>query len=108
MAELWPDRHDFIAIDGKTVRRTHDRRKGLKALHTLSAYATTARLALAQLCVPEKNSEITANPDLLDERAEAKQLEGALVSIDAMGCQVKYRRQDADKIVAHKLITRSL
>jgi hypothetical protein len=37
---LWPDRHDLIAIDGKTSRRTHDKRKGLKALHTLSAYAT--------------------------------------------------------------------
>lgn len=98
VAELWPDRHDFIAIDGKTARRSHDRRKGLKALHTLSAYATTARLALAQLCVPEKTNEITAIPDLLDELAEAKQLEGALVSIDAMGCQVDI----ADKIVAHK------
>jgi predicted transposase YbfD/YdcC len=98
VAALWPDRHEFIAIDGKTARRTHDRRKGLKALHTLSAYATTARLALAQLSVPEKTNEITAIPDLLDELAEAGQLEGALVSIDAMGCQVDI----ADKIVAHK------
>jgi predicted transposase YbfD/YdcC len=97
-AQLWPDRHDLIAIDGKTARRTHDRRKGLKALHTLSAYATNARLTLAQLSVPEKTNEITAIPDLLDELAEAKQLEGALVTIDAMGCQVAI----ADKIVAHK------
>src|SRR4030088_1152958 len=95
---LWPDRHDLIAIDGKTARRTHDRRKGLKALHTLSAYATNARLTLAQLSVPEKTNEITAIPDLLDQLAEAKQLEGALVTIDAMGCQVEI----ADKIVAHK------
>jgi DDE_Tnp_1-associated len=51
VAALWPNRHEFIAIDGKTARRTHERRKGLKALHTLSAYATTARLALAQLRV---------------------------------------------------------
>lgn len=43
---LWPGRHDLIAIDGKTARRTHDQRKGLKALHTLSAYATSARLVL--------------------------------------------------------------
>jgi predicted transposase YbfD/YdcC len=98
VAELWPDRHEFIAIDGKTARRTHDHRKGLKALHTLSAYATTARLTLAQLSVPEKTNEITAIPDLLDQLAEAKQLEGALVTIDAMGCQVEI----ADKIVAHK------
>jgi predicted transposase YbfD/YdcC len=98
VAALWPDRHDLIAIDGKTARRTYDRRKGLKALHTLSAYATSARLTLAQLSVPEKTNEITAIPDLLDELAEARQLEGALVTIDAMGCQVEI----ADKIVAHK------
>src|SRR5262252_6857808 len=88
VAELWPGRHDFIAIDGKTARRTHDHRKGLKALHTLSAYASNARLVLAQLSVPEKTNEITAIPDLLDHLAETKQLEGALVTIDAMGCQV--------------------
>jgi predicted transposase YbfD/YdcC len=98
IAALWPDRHEFIAIDGKTARRTHDRRKGLKALHTLSAYATNARLTLAQLSVPEKTNEITAIPDLLDQLAETNQLKGALVSIDAMGCQVEI----ADKIVAHK------
>jgi predicted transposase YbfD/YdcC len=95
---LWPHRHEVIAIDGKTARRTHDHRKGLKALHTLSAYATTARLTLAQTCVPEKTNEITAIPDLLDELAETGQLEGALVTIDAIGCQVGI----ADKIVALK------
>ena len=98
VAALWPGRHAFIAIDGKTSRRTHDRRKGLKALHTLSAYATNARLVLGQLSVPEKTNEITAIPDLLDQLGESKQLEGALVTIDAMGCQVEI----ADKIVAHK------
>jgi predicted transposase YbfD/YdcC len=98
VAALWPDRHDLIAIDGKTARRTHDRRKDLKALHTLSAYATSARLTLAQLSVPEKTNEITAIPDLLDELADANQLKGALVTIDAMGCQVEI----ADKIVAHQ------
>ena len=95
---LWPGRHDLIAIDGKTSRRTHDKGKGLKALHTLSAYATNARLTLAQLSVPEKTNEITAIPELLDHLAETGQLEGALVTIDAMGCQVEI----AAKIVAHK------
>ena len=95
---LWPGRHDLIAIDGKTSRRTHDKGKGLKALHTLSAYATNARLTLAQLSVPEKTNEITAIPELLDHLAETRQLDGALVTIDAMGCQVEI----ADKIVAHK------
>jgi predicted transposase YbfD/YdcC len=95
---MWPGRHDFIAIDGKTSRRTHDKRKGLKSLHTLSAYATHAHLTLAQLSVPEKTNEITAIPDLLDDLAEAGQLEGALVTIDAMGTQVEI----AAKILEHK------
>jgi hypothetical protein len=89
IASLWPGRHDFIAIDGKTARRTHDHRKGLKALHTLRAYATTARLTLAQLSVPEMTNEITAIPELLDQLAETGQLAGALVTIDAIGCQVE-------------------
>ena len=97
VAATWPDRPEFIAIDGKTARRTRDRRKGTKALHTLSAYATTARLVLAQRSVPEKTNEITAIPELLDDLAEAGQLKGALVTIDAMGCQVEI----AERIVAH-------
>jgi predicted transposase YbfD/YdcC len=96
-AALWPGQHDLIAIDGKTSRRSYDKRKGLKALHTLSAYATNARLVLTQLCVPEKTNEITAIPDLLDHLAETGQLKGALVTIDAMGTQVEI----AAKILAH-------
>jgi len=95
---LWPGRHDLIAIDGKTSRRTHDKRKGLKALHTLTAYASNAGLSLAQLSVPEKTNEITAIPELLDHLAETGQLEGAMVTIDAMGTQVEI----AAKIVEHK------
>src|SRR6202162_3012667 len=98
IAALWPGRHDLIAIDGKTSRRTHDRRKGLKALHTLSAYASNAQLCLAQLSVPEKTNEITAIPELLDQLAEAGQLKGALVTIDAMGTQTEI----AETIIAHK------
>ncbi len=98
IAAMWPGRHEVIAIDGKTSRRTHDHRKGLKALHTLSAYATNAQLSLAQLSVPDKTNEITAIPELLDHLAETKQLAGALVTIDAMGTQVEI----ADKILAHK------
>ena len=94
---LWPGRHDLIAIDGKTARRSHDKAKGLKALHTLSAYASNARLTLAQLSVPEKTNEITAIPELLEHLADTGQLKGAIVTIDAMGCQADI----ADKIVAH-------
>ena len=100
IATLWPDRHDFIAIDGKTARRTHDKRTGLKALHTLSAYATNAKLSPAQLSVPEKTNEITTIPDLLDQLAGNGQLAGALVTIDAMGTQVEI----ADRIIVHKAV----
>ncbi len=97
IAAIWPGRHDLIAIDGKTARRTHDRRKGTKALHTLSAYACTARLVLAQVHVAEKSNEITAIPDLLDDLAEKGKLKGALVTIDAMGCQADI----ADRIIGY-------
>ena len=96
VAAMWPQRHDVIAIDGKTARRTHDKRKGLKALHTLSAYATNARLVLGQLSVPEKTNEITAIPELLDTLDDAGQLKGALVTIDAMGCQVDIAQKIVD------------
>jgi predicted transposase YbfD/YdcC len=95
---MYPLKEVMLLVVCATIARCDDRRKGLKALHTLSAYATSARLILAQLSVPEKTNEITAIPDILDELAAAKQLEGALVTIDAMGCQVEI----ADKIVAHK------
>jgi len=84
VAECWPDRPDFVAIDGKTSRRSHDRKRGQKALHLVSAFATTRRLVLGQEAVEEKSNEITAIPALV----ERLDLDGALVSIDAMGCQV--------------------
>ena len=81
IAALWPDRHDLIAIDGKTSRRTHDKRKGLKALHTLSAYATNARLTLAQLSVPEKTNEMDHGADyLLALKGNQPNLEADVVS----------------------------
>jgi predicted transposase YbfD/YdcC len=82
VAECWPARPDLVAIDGKTSRRSHDRKNGQKALHLVSAFASTSQLVLGQEAVDEKSNEITAIPALL-ERID---LEGALVSIDAMGC----------------------
>jgi predicted transposase YbfD/YdcC len=82
VAQCWPDKLDRVAIDGKTSRRSHNRKTGQKALHLVSAFATTSRLVLGQEAVNEKSNEITAIPALV-ERLE---LEGALVSIDAMGC----------------------
>src|SRR6266849_260193 len=72
-----------VAIDGKTARRSYDRGKGKKELHLVSAWATEARLVLGQVAVEEKSNEITSIPELL----ELLQLEGCIVTIDAMGTQ---------------------
>ena len=80
----WPDRPDFVAIDGKTSRRTHDRAAGTAPIHLVSAFATTARLVLGQEAVPEKANELAAIPVLLARLAEQDGLRGALVSIDAI------------------------
>jgi predicted transposase YbfD/YdcC len=92
VAECWPNRPDLVAIDGKTSRRSHDRKRGQKALHLVSAFATTNRLVLGQEAVDEKSNEITAIPALL-ERIDVK---GALVSIDAMGCNANVAQSILD------------
>jgi predicted transposase YbfD/YdcC len=85
---------DVIAIDGKTVRRSFQK-KGAKApIHMVSAFAARQRLVLGQVKVAEKSNEIVAIPALLEMLA----IEGAIVSIDAMGCQ----REIAAKIVDRK------
>jgi predicted transposase YbfD/YdcC len=72
-----------IAIDGKAVRRSHDRANGKEAIHIVSAWAHDNHLALAQVKVEDKSNEITAIPQLL----KVLQIKGCLVTIDAMGCQ---------------------
>lgn len=84
--EIWPERADFIAIDGKTSRRSHDRGNGKNALHLVSAFATETRLVLGQEAVPDKASETTAIPVLIERLADNRGLEGAVVSIDAIAC----------------------
>jgi predicted transposase YbfD/YdcC len=74
---------DFVALDGKTSRRTQARKKGREPLHLVSAWASRQRLVLGQEAVSDKSNEITAIPRLL-ERLE---LRGALVTIDAIGTQ---------------------
>ena len=78
-----------IAIDGKTLRRSHDQGQGKKALHVVSAWAVENRLVLAQLATEEKSNEITAIPLLLEQLA----LRGCIVTIDAMGTQTKIAKQ---------------
>ncbi len=72
-----------IAIDGKTARRSFDRPRGRSPLHLVSAYATEGGLVLAQRATEEKRGELAVLPELLD----GLDLEGCLVSLDALACQ---------------------
>ena len=94
VASLTGSAEGVIAIDGKTVRRSGQKRKGQAPIHIVSAFAARQRLVLGQVKVAEKSNEITAIPKLLDLLV----IEGAIVTIDAMGCQ----REIAQKIVAKK------
>ncbi len=91
-----------IALDGKTVRRSHDRGAGKGALHMVSAWACAHHLVLAPVPVTEKSNEITALPVLLRLLA----LKGCIVTIDAMGCQTEVaqtiRAGDGDDVLALK------
>lgn len=73
----------IYALDGKTLRRSFDQAAGKAAIHMISAWAVEEGVSLAQMAVSEKSNEITAYPELLD----LLDLQGALVTIDAMGCQ---------------------
>lgn len=74
---------EVIAIDGKTLRRSHQRRKGVGAIHLVSAWARSNRLTLGQVKVDGKSNEIIAIPELL----HLLDLKGCIVTIDAMGTQ---------------------
>jgi predicted transposase YbfD/YdcC len=83
-----------IAIDGKTSRRSYQKKGGKSPIHMVSAFAARQRLVLGQVKVAEKSNEIVAIPKLL----EMLEIRGAIVTIDAMGCQ----RDIAEKIVDKK------
>jgi predicted transposase YbfD/YdcC len=78
-----------VAIDGKTVRRSFDRKHGRSPLHLVSAYATEHGLVLAQRAVEEKRGELTVLPELLD----GLDLCGCLVSLDALACRPEIAEQ---------------
>ena len=82
-----------MAIDGKTSRRSHDRSQGAAPLHLVSAFATTARLVLAQEAVPDKANELAAIPPLLARLGAEDGLKGALVSIDAIATNADVARR---------------
>ena len=91
-----------VAIDGKTLRRSHDRINGQGPLHLVSAWASANHLVLGQVAVDEKSNEITAIPALIDALA----LAGCIVTIDAMGCQKEITAtilaREADYVLAVK------
>jgi predicted transposase YbfD/YdcC len=72
-----------LAVDGKTLRRSHDRANGLGALHSVSVWASEFGLSLGQVACAEKSNEITAIPELL----RLVDIKGAIITIDAMGTQ---------------------
>jgi predicted transposase YbfD/YdcC len=81
-----------IAIDGKTVRGSHDQTSGKAAIHMVSAWASENGITLGQLKVDAKSNEITAIPELL----EVLNVTGCIVTIDAMGCQKKIAQKIRD------------
>jgi predicted transposase YbfD/YdcC len=97
-----PTAGEVVAIDGKTLRRTFDRGRGLGALHLVSAWATGNGITLGQVAADDKSNEITAIPQLID----LLDLKGCVVTIDAMGCQrdiaAKVVAKEADYVLALK------
>ena len=91
-----------IAIDGKTLRRSHDKSGDKKAIHTISAWASSNQVVLGQLKTEEKSNEITAIPHLL----RLLDISGCIITIDAMGTQKKIAetiiKNDGDYVLAVK------
>ncbi len=84
---------EIIAIDGKTLRRSHDRANNKSAIHMVNAWASHNRVCIGQYKTDEKSNEITAIPKLL----EILELSGCIVTIDAMGCQKHIAEQIVEK-----------
>ena len=92
----------MIALDGKTLRRSHDRDSGKSAIHMVSAWASENSLVLGQTKVDAKSNETTAIPELLS----LLDVSGCIVTIDAMGCQKKIAQRivsrEADYVLTVK------
>jgi len=91
MEKLKIDR-PIYGVDGKTLRRSHDRAEGLSALHSVSVWASELGLSLGQVACAEKSNEITAIPELL----HLVDITGAIITIDAMGTQTAIAKQIVD------------
>jgi predicted transposase YbfD/YdcC len=101
-AEAFGVEQPILAVDGKTLRRSHNRSKGLGALHSVSVWASELGLSLGQVACAEKSNEITAIPELL----RLVDIKGAIITIDAMGTQKAIAAQivdgEADYLLALK------
>lgn len=99
---------EIIALDGKTIRGSGNKRQKEPAIHLVSAWAAKNRMMLAQVKTEEKSNEITAIPELL----KMLDVENSVITIDAMGCQTKIakqiRQQKADYVLALKENQKSL
>jgi predicted transposase YbfD/YdcC len=84
---------EFVAIDGKNLRRSHDEKSGKSAIHRVSAWASENALVLGQLKTNAKSNEMTAIPQLI----ELLDLSGSIITIDAMGCQKDIAKLIIDK-----------
>ena len=88
----------IVAVDGKTLRHSYDRKKRKSAINMVSAYAAENGVVLGQKKTDDKSNEITAIPALLD----LLDIKGCIVTIDAMGCQEKIVNKEAAYILAVK------
>ena len=99
LAKLGPE---IVAIDGKTLRRSYQEGGAKAPIHMISAFSSRQRLVLGQRKVADKSNEITAIPQLLDLLT----VKGAIVTIDAMGCQKEIAKKiiekEADYVLALK------
>lgn len=86
-------KNEIISIDGKSLRGSHDAKKGHKMLHIVSAWASENRILMGQIKTEEKSNEITAIPELLD----MIDVQDSTVTIDAMGCQQEIAKKIVDK-----------
>lgn len=84
---------EIISIDGKSLRGSHNKKKEIKMLHMVSAWASKNRVLLGQVKTDEKSNEITAIPELLD----LIDVKGSTVTIDAMGCQQEIAKKIIEK-----------
>src|ERR1700730_13321855 len=82
-----------LAVDGKTARRSHDRKNGLGALHSVSVWTSEFGLSLGQVACAEKSNEITAIPELL----KMVDINWEILNIDAMGTQKETAAQIVDQ-----------